>query len=124
MQREGKLDGVKNYKVTVKELGGKIIFLRKIAVGSANKSFGIEVASLAGVPKAVTNNAKKILKRLEMNDLAGGNDFETNEEDETIIEVNENLTEIISAIETADVDSMTPRQALDFIYELKNKILR
>ena len=59
-----------------------------------------------------------------MNDLAGGNDFETNEEDETIIEVNENLTEIISAIETADVDSMTPRQALDFIYELKNKILR
>ena len=121
---EGKLDGVKNYKVTVKELGGKIIFLRKIAVGSANKSFGIEVASLAGVPKAVTNNAKKILKRLEMNDLAGGNDLETNEEDETIIEVNENLTEIISAIETADVDSMTPRQALDFIYELKNKILR
>lgn len=122
---EGKLDGVKNYKITVKETGGNIIFLRKITVGSANKSFGIEVASLAGVPKAVTQNAKKILKRLEAKDVAALDtsnitDFaEITEQDEEVSLVN---NEIIDAIECADVDSMTPRQALDFVYELKNKL--
>ena len=66
---EGKLDGVKNYKILVKEYNGDIIFLRKIQEGSANKSFGIEVASLAGVPKCVTARAKKILKQLESSDI-------------------------------------------------------
>ncbi len=57
---EGVLDGVKNYKVTVKELQGGIVFLRKIMRGGANRSFGIEVAELAGVNKEVTERAKKI----------------------------------------------------------------
>ena len=51
---EGKIDGVKNYKVTVRETGDGILFLRKIVRGGANKSFGIEVARLAGIPPAVT----------------------------------------------------------------------
>ena len=68
---ENTLDGVKNYKITVKELNGAVVFLRKIARGGANRSFGIEVAALAGVPKEVTVRAKSILKALEKNDLLG-----------------------------------------------------
>ena len=67
---ENTIDGVKNYKVTVRELGGGVVFLRKIQRGGANRSFGIEVASLAGVPKEVTARAKGILKVLEKNDVA------------------------------------------------------
>ncbi|MDY4187352.1 MAG: DNA mismatch repair protein MutS [Candidatus Borkfalkiaceae bacterium] len=71
---EGVLEGVKNYKITVKEVDGGILFLRKIMRGSANRSFGIEVAALAGVPGEVTARAKVILKRLEKNDLAKNGD--------------------------------------------------
>ena len=67
---EGKIDGVKNYKVTVRETGDGILFLRKIVRGGANKSFGIEVARLAGIPPAVTSRAKEILRKLEKNDIA------------------------------------------------------
>ena len=118
---EGKLSGVKNYKITVKELDGKIIFLRKIAIGSANKSFGIEVASLAGVPKEVTVNAKRILKNLEKSDTAiNSGDSEYISVNEA--EVDEQSLKIVNALKNADVDSMSPRQALDFLYELKNNI--
>ncbi len=120
---EGKIDGVRNYKITVKEISGKIIFLRKIAVGSANKSFGIEVASLAGVPKAVTLNAKKILKRLEDKDLnldSKTNTVDVIEKEDDVID--KNAIEVIDLIENTDVDSLSPRQALDLIYQLKNKI--
>ena len=67
---EGRIDGVKNYKVTVRETAGGILFLRKIARGGANKSFGIEVARLAGIPSGVTDRAKEILRKLEKNDIA------------------------------------------------------
>lgn len=123
---EGKIEGVKNYKITVKEVAGKIIFLRKIAVGSANKSFGIEVAALAGVPKTVTLNAKRILKRLEEKDVTVLNQNENVVECEDI-EVDETYRlyeDVALTINNADVDSMTPRQALDFVYELKNKLTR
>ena len=59
----------KNYKVTVKEFNGSIVFLRKIARGGANRSFGIEVAALAGVPNVICNRAKEIVKRLENSDV-------------------------------------------------------
>ncbi|HAC11757.1 MAG TPA: DNA mismatch repair protein MutS, partial [Clostridiales bacterium] len=67
---ENTIAGVKNYKVTVREIGGTVVFLRKIQRGGANRSFGIEVASLAGVPKEVTDRAKRILKVLENSDVA------------------------------------------------------
>ena len=65
---ESKLDGVKNYKISVKEINGKVVFMRKIMRGGANRSFGIEVASLAGVPEAVTERAKEILNSIEHGD--------------------------------------------------------
>ncbi len=113
---EGKVEGVKNYKVTVKEFNGKIIFLRKIVEGSANKSFGIEVASLAGVPTEVTSYAKKVLKNLENNDL--NNAVKVNDTQEEI-EVDNPLQDALSNL---DVDNLTPREALDVLYSLKKLI--
>ena len=111
---EGKLDGVKNYKILVKEYNGDIIFLRKIQEGSANKSFGIEVASLAGVPKCVTARAKKILKQLESSDI---NSSVTTESD---VACEDN--EIILELKNLDVNSLSPIEALNYLNGLKNKI--
>ena len=113
---EGKVDGVKNYKVTVKEFNGKIIFLRKIVEGSANKSFGIEVASLAGVPSEVTKYAKKVLKDLENSDLNNAVKVTDVQEEITI---NSPLEDALSEI---DVDNLSPREALDLLYSLKKLI--
>ncbi|MBR5439676.1 MAG: DNA mismatch repair protein MutS [Clostridia bacterium] len=110
---EGKLDGVKNYKICVKEDNGNIIFLRKIKEGSANKSFGIEVASLAGVPKEVTLNARTILKKLEQNDIGKSTKIETVE---VVNNVENQLKDVILA---EDFDNYSPRQALEFLYKLK-----
>ena len=62
---EDKLTGVKNYHVTNKEVGNKIIFLRKLAPGGSTHSFGIHVAKMAGMPPSLTNRANDILKQLE-----------------------------------------------------------
>ncbi|MBM7613844.1 DNA mismatch repair protein MutS [Alkaliphilus hydrothermalis] len=67
---EGKIDGVKNYRISVKEEGENIIFLRKVVEGSADKSYGIQVARLAGLPLDVIERAKDILRQLEENDIA------------------------------------------------------
>ena len=64
-EMEGRVDGVKNYRVMVKEWDGNIVFLHKIARGSANKSFGIEVAKLAGLPNELITRAKEILSNIE-----------------------------------------------------------
>ncbi|MDO4853433.1 MAG: DNA mismatch repair protein MutS, partial [Clostridia bacterium] len=66
---EGKLQGVVNYRITVKEIGDDILFLRKIVRGSADKSFGIQVAKLAGLPDEVIQRAKEILSGIEQNDI-------------------------------------------------------
>ncbi len=112
---EGKVEGVKNYKVTVKEFNGKIIFLRKICVGSANKSFGIEVASLAGVPNEVTSYAKKVLKNLENNDINSNRVLESSQEEKAISPLEDAFLNI-------DVDNLSPREALDLLYSLKKLI--
>ena len=62
---EGVIEGVKNYKITVKEIGDSVVFLRKIVRGHANKSFGVEVAKIAGVPERVIDRAKEISENLE-----------------------------------------------------------
>lgn len=118
---EGKLPGVKNYKVTVRELGGNIVFLRKIQRGGANKSFGVEVAALAGVPKDITARAKQILKKLEKNDInRGTQDFmEQEEEDRPVVR---ELSEVEKLIADTDVNTLSPMQALLFLSDLKSKI--
>jgi DNA mismatch repair protein MutS len=115
---EGKLSGVKNYKVTVREIGGNIVFLRKIQQGGANKSFGVEVASLAGIPKEVTSRAKQILRSLEKNDINRGDISEVEEEQEEVRE----LSETEKILRDTDVNTLSPMQALLLLSELKSKI--
>lgn len=114
---ENKIEGVKNFKITVKEINGKVIFLRKITQGSANKSFGVEVASLAGVPAAVTDRAKKILKLLEKNDLTK-NFAVPSSEPETIKE--DSYTE--KYIKQLDLNNITPLKAFEILQFLKEKL--
>ncbi|QSX06506.1 DNA mismatch repair protein MutS [Sedimentibacter sp. zth1] len=103
---EEKLDCIKNYRILIKESGDKITFLRKIAEGSVDKSYGIQVANLAGLPKEVINRAKEILNQLEENDInksliehldvntSCANSINRIEEDVNINNVNENSTQI------------------------------
>lgn len=112
---EGKLDGVKNYKINVRELGGSIVFLRKIVRGGASRSFGVEVASLAGVPDEVTSSAKRILKSLEKKGIAvGGSDLEEEQPENA-------ETEILRDLKELDVNSLTPIQALTVLSDWKKK---
>ncbi len=113
---EGKLGGVKNYKIGVREIGGSIVFLRKIMRGGASRSFGVEVASLAGVPAEVTDRAKAILKTLERREARRvGTDKET----ETPLEEQFNFKEELAEI---DVNVLTPMQALAILSEWKEKV--
>ncbi len=116
---ETQLDGVKNYKVTVKEFNGTVVFLRKIARGGANRSFGIEVAALAGVPKAVTQRAKGILKALEKNDIARGKLQIEYEEDEPQEKM---LTEVERILSEIDINTLSPMQAFMLVSDLKDKV--
>jgi DNA mismatch repair protein MutS len=115
---ENTTDGVKNYKVTVRELNGSVVFLRKIARGGANRSFGIEVASLAGVPKEITQRAKAILKALEKNDI--------NRSKFSISEVEEapqrEFSEIEKILLETDINTLSPMQALLLLGDLKDKL--
>ncbi|MBQ3235758.1 MAG: DNA mismatch repair protein MutS [Clostridia bacterium] len=114
---EGKLEGVKNYKVTVKEFDGSIVFLRKIQEGSANKSFGIEVASLAGVPKSVTQRAKAILKKLETSDLNSTVDNSIAVDTSEVYE-----SEVENMLRAVDLNTLSPLEAINLLYEMKKEL--
>ncbi len=116
---ENTTEGVKNYKITVRELNGTVVFLRKIARGGANRSFGIEVASLAGVPKEITARAKGILKALEKSDISKGKiDFTQMEE----VAEERALTEVEQILVDTDVNTLSPMQALMLLCDLKDKL--
>ena len=116
-QLENSVQGVKNYKITVRELNGAVVFLRKIARGGANRSFGIEVASLAGVPKEITARAKGILKELEKKAILRGEIQETAVEEET-----QTLSEVEEILMETDVNTLSPMQALLLLNDLKEKV--
>ena len=131
---ENTIDGVKNYKVTVREIDGGVVFLRKIQRGGANRSFGIEVASLAGVPKDVTDRAKGILKVLEKNDVAKKSAISLSEiaaaensdrkitAEEPIEE--RKLSEVEEILSETDVNTLSPMQALLLLSDLKEKLVK
>lgn len=118
---EGKYDGVKNYKMTVRELAGSIVFVRKLLRGSANRSFGIEVAALAGLPENVLTKAKEILKKLEKNDIVSHEKDRTDANYQMSIFSSSVGTEIIKVLKDIDVNDITPRAALDILSDLKEK---
>ncbi len=123
---EGMLDGVKNYSIAVKKRGDDITFLRRIVKGGADESFGIEVAKLAGVPDSVVKRAKVILKELEQNkiDIKFKAEDAVVEEDEDDIQFNFTVNgknEIIEILKTIDVNTLTPIEAMQTLYDLKKK---
>ena len=125
---EEKIQGVKNYCIAVRKQGDSITFLRKIIRGGADGSYGIEVASLAGVKKDVTNRAKEILREVEEREgikSASTNPKFAPKQRETEMQMSfmeSGLNnEIIDEIKNMDTDSMTPMEALTKLYELKAK---
>ena len=114
---ESKLEGIKNYKIAVREINGSIVFLRKIMRGGANRSFGIEVASLAGVPACVTERAKEILKGIESGDRQL-KVSEHEEEEQTLKPISE-VEKIISEV---DMNSISPMQAFLLLGDLVEKV--
>ena len=114
--------GVKNYNIAVKKRGEDITFLRRIVAGPADDSYGIEVAKLAGLPSSVTKRAHAVLRQLEAN-APGRNqtmqlDFET-------VEAYNNPSvpsEVMEKLHNVDIETLTPLEALNFLYELKNTL--
>ncbi len=115
---EGLMDGVKNYKITVKEMQGGIVFLRKIMRGGANRSFGIEVAELAGVGKNITDRAKSILKRLEKSSLNVKAKTPINSAEE----IKPCASEVERIIKDVDMNNLSPMQAFNILADLQEKI--
>ena len=123
---EGMIDGVKNYSIAVKKRGDDISFLRRIVAGGADQSFGIEVAKLAGVPDSVVKRAKIILKELESNAVAIEFKAENSVVEEAENEIQYNFTangkqEILEILKTVDVNTLTPIEAMQTLYDLKKK---
>lgn len=138
---ENRYENIVNYRIEVEEKAGKVMFLRNIVKGGADKSYGIEVAKLAGLPKEILHESKKILHRLEQKkeliektidvhqlslfgqvieaqeSYQGYNpDFYTEDKTDKVAE------EIIYDIESKDVNNMTPMEALKFLSEIKAKL--
>ncbi len=110
---ENTIVGIKNYKIAVREINGSIVFLRKIMRGGANRSFGIEVASLAGVPAKVTERAKQILKIVESGDRTRIEEFE-----ESAVEP----SEVENILKDVDLNNLSPMQAFMLVSDLVEKV--
>ena len=117
---EGSLPGVRNYNITAKKQGGKLIFLRKIVPGAADDSYGIEVAKLAGVPESVIAKAKTYLKELEASGAAPT--VEKAAADDQISLVDMGADEVRETLRKLDPNTMTPMEALSVLFELKKKV--
>ena len=122
---ETTVKGVKNYNIAAKKDGDTIVFLRKIIRGSADESYGIEVAKLAGLPADVIKNAKKILKSIESASKADFQNLasvEIPEEEDTQITFSDTATDsIIKDLKTVDINNLTPFEALTLMNELVEK---
>ncbi len=124
---EGHVEGVRNYCISVKEHGEDVIFLRKIIQGGADKSFGIHVARLAGVPHPVLVRAHEIQARLEASDINQdtiGRNILGEGEDRPQEQVNMfdfQKDEIINELQTIDVMALTPMDAINKLFLLREK---
>ena len=125
---EGKLPGVKNYCIAVREEGDDIIFLRKIIRGGADGSYGIQVAKLAGLPQSVTERAKELLKELEAADISKKKARNRRKALEGQVEffIPENPEgrigdEILEELRSVDISTLTPLDALNVLYRLQLK---
>ena len=133
---EGRMDNVNNYCVAVKEKGDDIIFLRKIIKGGADKSYGIQVAKLAGLPDAVVNRAKEILSQLIDSDITekvqniavetSGQGRVKHYDDVDLGQMSFSTTvkdeDVLKELKELDISSMTPLEALNTLNRLQNEL--
>ena len=137
---EGTLDGVNNYCIAVKECGDDIVFLRKIIKGGADKSYGIQVAKLAGVPETVLSRAKELVAELSDADISQkakdiaqyskklekmNNQYKKiNDLEDKQMSLFDTVKDddIISDIKELDISNMTPIDALNTLYKLQGKV--
>lgn len=136
---EGKMNNVNNYCIAVKECGDDIVFLRKIVKGGADKSYGIQVAKLAGVPDMVIDRAKEIVEQLSDNDITekvqsiaidtkgdskAKKQPKYDEVDLAQMSLFDTVTDedILKELMDVEVSTMTPLDALNTLYRLQNKL--
>ena len=124
---ENLLDGVKNYNIAVKKRGDDITFLRRIIPGGADDSYGIEVAKLAGLPDWIIKRAKEILKELTSGKTDDKETFanispHNNEEDMQLNLLDTASNAVTDKLKSVDVNTLTPIEAMNLLYELKNMI--
>ena len=137
---EGKIEHVNNYCIAVKEKGDDIVFLRKIVKGGADKSYGIQVAKLAGVPDLVINRAKEIVEELAEGDITGrvseiaakcpqkplkkAKSRKYDEVDLAQFSLFDTVQDddVLEELKNIDVGNLTPIDALNTIYRLQNKL--
>jgi DNA mismatch repair protein MutS len=115
------LPRVKNYNVLVTEEDEKIVFLRKIVPGSTDKSYGIHVAQIAGIPSSVLHRAQEILSNLENNNRNGGRYRKVDNQREKQISLFDQSNAVTEEILKTDIDSITPLDAITLLYDLKQK---
>jgi DNA mismatch repair protein MutS len=124
------LKGVKNYTIQVKEWNEEIIFLRKIIEGVADKSYGIQVARLAGLPEVLLNRANEVLSNLEKSELSEVRipRIKNSEKENTLNQseqyglFSETVHPVVKQLENLEPDNLSPRQAIETLYELKKLI--
>ena len=121
---EGSLAGVNNYCIAVKEKGDDIVFLRKIVKGGADKSYGIQVAKLAGVPDPVISRAKELVEELSAADISLKPKALPADPEMEQISLFDTVKDddIITELREMDLSNMTPIDALNTIYRLQNKV--
>ncbi len=116
---ENELKGVKNYNISAKKRGDDIIFLRRIVPGGADESYGIEVASLSGIPKTVIDRAKEILKKTLDEGVVT---YKTVAEPSAQLPLEvQGATELLQELKNLDVNTLTPIEAMSVLFDLSNK---
>ena len=120
----GSLPRVRNYNMAVSEEKGKVIFLRKVVPGGADRSYGIHVAQLAGLPKAVIHRAQEILQRLEeeQSGRKNGAGKEPLDSQSLQLSIFGQSSELEAELRKLDIDSMSPIEAINKLYELKKRM--
>ncbi len=118
-----RLDGVKNYHVSVKESAGGIVFLRKVEPGAADKSYGIEVAKLAGLPNEVIQRARTVLVEHESVERTASAHLSRGAAPAAQLTIFTPLSQkVVDRLKAADVNNLTPLEALNLLSELKKQV--
>ncbi|MGB7533692.1 MAG: DNA mismatch repair protein MutS [Halobacteriota archaeon] len=120
------LDTTNCFNVSIKEAGDEIFFVRKVVEGRGSKSYGIQVAKLAGLPEEVIESAKSVLRRMESEVVKGGEGRERKEEEEKKVEMKKEYVvqphPVVDELKSINLEKISPIEALNKLYEMKKRI--